>query len=168
MFIVIETNPQLYSVADGVKLFHDLDLAARYAMNRGLSNPLAGSLEALKAQVTQPGKAITGGQTGFSVTLLNAESVDAAPNATPPDNVEVEALRTQLLALNNEKTSLEEQLAVAKSELSSAVDAVAVELEESEAEVAELKKKLAIAEAQTPNPESNVAEAQILNTEPTA
>src|SRR5712672_1268937 len=102
MFIVFENNPQLFTIADGLKLFNDVDQAARYALNRGLSNILAPTVEALKAQVNQPGKALTGGQTGFSVTLANIESVDVGPKS--PEAV---ALALELEALKAEKTTLE-------------------------------------------------------------
>lgn len=148
MFIVLENNPQLFSVKDGIKLFNKLDEAARYALNRGLSNPAAPTLDALKAQVDLPGKAITGGQTGFNVTLFNTVAVDGeVDDFTLAVNAERKKLEERVKALETE-------LDTAKSELVTAVDAVTVELEKSEAKNAELEKKLALAlaPAATPTP----------------
>lgn len=143
MFIVFENNPQLYNLADGLKLFNDVDQAARYARNRGFLNPLAPTLDSLKLAVDSPGKGISGGAP-VVILLANVDAVDPAANAAPPVNVELEALRLNLVTLNNEKLALEAQVKDVKISMSEAVNAVAVQLEQSEAKVAELEGKLKV------------------------
>lgn len=179
MFIVFENNPQLYNLADGLKLFSDADQAARYALNRGLHSPYAPSIDALKAQVATPGKSLTGGQTGFSVTLLNADPVDGFPNAAPPA-AEADALKIQVAKLTDDNKFLSENIdlkAKAIQELTDgrteAVNAVTVELEKAEAKVAALEaelaefKKAALAKAEEPVTEGTNNAALKAETTPT-
>lgn len=107
MFIVIESNPQLYNVADGVKVFNTLKVASMYARSRGFSSPFGNDPESIKNQLSQPGKSLSSVSSGFNITILNTDAGDEAETAAPPVNPVEDELRAQLAKVTGEKNAAE-------------------------------------------------------------